>query len=62
MQVGLFYNKDCQKEAAALISNWTMDEMHTMRKEVGTFLATTFICFFIAEYVELCTLNGLQQD
>lgn len=32
--VGLFYNKDAQKEAAALISDWTLEEMEYMRREV----------------------------
>jgi len=32
--VGLYYCKDSQREAAALISDWTLEEMHHMRREV----------------------------
>lgn len=32
--MGIFYNKECQAEAARLISDWTLEEMQQMRDEV----------------------------
>jgi hypothetical protein len=34
-QVGIFYDKEVQAEAAALVSDWTLADMEYMREQVG---------------------------
>jgi hypothetical protein len=34
-QVGIFYDKEVQAEAAALVSDWSLADMEYMREQVG---------------------------
>jgi gamma-glutamylcysteine synthetase len=34
-QVGIFYDKEVQAEAAALVADWTLADMEYMREQVG---------------------------
>ena len=41
-QVGIFYDKEVQAEAAALVSDWTLADMEYMREQVGRLASLGF--------------------